>query len=145
MIKLPITISADELNIMTSYERLDEEELDNYPLIKQGYNIYRNLGSGSFDMDKSSEYDFEVFLQDSDCNKIAVGICQDYYNYSVQEFEHPITFCKIVEEVTITLKEYNQLLEYKTKLEYLEEFGVDNWPGYSEAMQAYWANNDDEE
>lgn len=39
------------------------------------------------------------------------------------------------ETVTISKKEYQRLLRSDAKLEYLEAFGVDNWNGYSDAMQ----------
>jgi len=37
--------------------------------------------------------------------------------------------------VTISRKEYNKLLQAQSELDALEAAGVDNWEGYSEAMQ----------
>jgi len=45
--------------------------------------------------------------------------------------------------VTITQKEYDRLVESDNKLEALECFGVDNWGGYSDAMQSL--DDEDEE
>ena len=42
---------------------------------------------------------------------------------------------KAPEEVTITRKEYDRLLEAEAKLIALEAAGVDNWSGYDDAMQ----------
>ncbi|SNY95524.1 hypothetical protein [Halomonas sp. hl-4] len=42
---------------------------------------------------------------------------------------------KTPEEVTISRKEYDRLLEAKAKLIALEAAGVDNWSGYDDAMQ----------
>jgi hypothetical protein len=39
--------------------------------------------------------------------------------------------------VTITKTEYNKLIESKNKLDALVAFGVDNWQGYSDAMEYY--------
>ena len=40
------------------------------------------------------------------------------------------------EKITITQKEYEDLLEASHKLEALEAAGVDNWDGYDDAMEA---------
>jgi hypothetical protein len=42
------------------------------------------------------------------------------------------------ETVTISKKEYESLLSDSLKLACLEEQGVDNWGGYSDAMQVYY-------
>jgi hypothetical protein len=39
------------------------------------------------------------------------------------------------EEVTISKKRYDDLLKAEAKLEALENMGVDNWSGYSDAME----------
>jgi hypothetical protein len=39
------------------------------------------------------------------------------------------------ETVTISKKEYDELLEESKKLSALESWGVDNWSGYDEAMR----------
>jgi hypothetical protein len=39
------------------------------------------------------------------------------------------------ETITISVKEYNQLLENTTFLNCLIDVGVDNWPGYEEAQR----------
>ncbi len=39
-----------------------------------------------------------------------------------------------METITISLKEYNELIEAQKKLDALECAGVDNWVGYAEAM-----------
>lgn len=39
------------------------------------------------------------------------------------------------EKVTITLSEYNELIESKAFLECLEACGVDNWVGYGDAHE----------
>lgn len=38
------------------------------------------------------------------------------------------------EVITISISEYNQLVEDSLRLEYLERWGVDNWCGYSDAI-----------
>ena len=43
------------------------------------------------------------------------------------------------ETVTITLKEYDNLLKRDFKLICLEGAGVDNWEGYDYAMEEYLA------
>lgn len=40
-----------------------------------------------------------------------------------------------VEIVKITKEEYRELLDDQEKLQALQECGVDNWPGYIEAVQ----------
>jgi hypothetical protein len=45
------------------------------------------------------------------------------------------------EKITITLQEYNDLLEASAKYWALEEYGVNNWNGYDDAM----ASLDEEE
>ena len=39
------------------------------------------------------------------------------------------------EDITISAKEYEDLLEERKKLYALEGAGVDNWEGYDEAMR----------
>jgi hypothetical protein len=41
------------------------------------------------------------------------------------------------ETVTISKEEYESLLDDQHKLECLEAAGVDNWQGYSDAMEMY--------
>ena len=41
------------------------------------------------------------------------------------------------EDITISKAEYESLLTSDRKLEFLENYGVDNWGGYSDAMKAY--------
>ena len=41
------------------------------------------------------------------------------------------------EMITITVKEYEELLDQQAKLNALESTGVDNWDGYDEAMGIY--------
>lgn len=36
--------------------------------------------------------------------------------------------------VSISQREYNDLLEAQAKLDRLEAYGVDNWQGYADAM-----------
>ena len=43
--------------------------------------------------------------------------------------------------VTITQKEYGNLLEARAKLSALQNRGVDNWEGYDEAMDKYYGGN----
>ena len=45
--------------------------------------------------------------------------------------------------ITITMEEYNRLTEAEEKLSCLEACGVDNWPGYGDAMEMY--ESEDEE
>jgi hypothetical protein len=47
------------------------------------------------------------------------------------------------ETVTITKKEYNDLLEDSRMLQCLENAGVDNWDWYSEALKEF--HGDEEE
>lgn len=44
-----------------------------------------------------------------------------------------------METVTISLKEYEELLDCQLQLLCLEGAGVDNWSGYSYAMEDYEA------
>lgn len=44
--------------------------------------------------------------------------------------------------VTIPLEEYLGLKEDSDKLLALEVMGVDNWSGYDEAMNDFWARRD---
>jgi len=48
---------------------------------------------------------------------------------SLEDMEQPDE-----ETITITKKDHDQLLKDSYKLAALEEFGVDNWEGYSDAM-----------
>jgi len=45
------------------------------------------------------------------------------------------------EVITITKKEYEELLREEEKLLALEEFGVDNWLGYDDAMRSLKGGN----
>jgi len=49
----------------------------------------------------------------------------------------------IKKTITISQKEYARLIRADNKLEALECFGVDNWGGYSDAMQSL--EDEDEE
>ena len=46
--------------------------------------------------------------------------------------------------VTISQKEYARLIRADNKLEALECCGVDNWSGYSDAMEELHQNEDEE-
>lgn len=48
------------------------------------------------------------------------------------------------EEITIPRSVYDRLVDRDFKLSCLEQGGVDNWEWYGEALQAYWAEQDDE-
>jgi hypothetical protein len=48
------------------------------------------------------------------------------------------------EVVTITKKEYEELLEKSRKYDALRDWGVDNWSGYSDAMQNYYKDYSEE-
>lgn len=52
---------------------------------------------------------------------------------------------KTTETVTITQKEYDQLLEASAELNALYAYGVDNWEGYFDATQSLYCSpeNDD--
>jgi len=39
--------------------------------------------------------------------------------------------------VTVSVEEYTKLIQARTKLQCLENCGVDNWSGYDEAMEDY--------
>lgn len=41
------------------------------------------------------------------------------------------------EQISISKSEYDSLVKDSIILSYLEQFGVDNWDGYGEAMLAY--------
>lgn len=41
-----------------------------------------------------------------------------------------------LENITISLDHYTELIEAQDKLMALEDAGVDNWSGYDEAMQS---------
>lgn len=45
--------------------------------------------------------------------------------------------------ITITQEEYNRLQDSEWKLECLEAMGVDNWPGYDDAMEMYREEGDE--
>ena len=45
------------------------------------------------------------------------------------------------EVITITKKEYEELLREEEKLLALEEFRVDNWSGYDDAMRSLKGGN----
>lgn len=47
--------------------------------------------------------------------------------------------------VTISVSEYEELLEMAEKLEALESMGVDNWSGYGEAMSLLDDDEDDDD
>lgn len=49
------------------------------------------------------------------------------------------------ETITISKKEYEELLSAKQKLIALESAGVDNWQGYGEAMQEFYEEEDYED
>jgi len=42
----------------------------------------------------------------------------------------------------ITIERYHELIDKEEKLECLECHGVDNWAGYSEAMEDYYDEAD---
>ncbi len=48
------------------------------------------------------------------------------------------------ETITIPLSEYNQLKRADRMLAALEVGGVDNWEWYSDSLQEFWAEEDDE-
>ena len=48
-----------------------------------------------------------------------------------------------IETVTISKKDYEELRRDSVMLSALEEFGVDNWQGYEDAMESI--NDDDDE
>jgi len=43
--------------------------------------------------------------------------------------------------VTITEKRFGELLEARKKLSVLEDYGVDNWEGYDDAIGEYYGGN----
>ena len=45
--------------------------------------------------------------------------------------------------VTITVEEYKGLLESQSLLDALEEHGVDNWSGYSDAVAEFYGEFDE--
>lgn len=47
------------------------------------------------------------------------------------------------EMITITKKEYEELQKDSWKLCCLENYGVDNWCGYSDAMEEYYNEYED--
>ena len=47
------------------------------------------------------------------------------------------------ETVTISKKEYERLLKDSAKLQALENGGVDNWQGYSYAMEEYYKDGEE--
>ena len=44
--------------------------------------------------------------------------------------------------MTIEVDEYNELTQAQRKLTFLENYGVDNWEGYGEAMYEFWKEED---
>lgn len=50
-----------------------------------------------------------------------------------------------VDEVAITKKEYDELLDRSFKLSCLEAGGVDNWDGYEWSMENYWDQKEEED
>lgn len=52
------------------------------------------------------------------------------------------------DSVRISKEEYNNLIKARNKLEALESCGVDNWQGYSDAMEYYrkeYGNGEEDE
>lgn len=49
------------------------------------------------------------------------------------------------ETVTIGIEEYNSLLDSERMLTALEDAGVDNWAGYSYAMEDLYSEEEDDE
>mgnify|MGYP007070000574 CR=1 FL=1 len=47
-----------------------------------------------------------------------------------------------MEQVTITKQRYDELLRAEAELLALENYGVDNWSGYGEAMQSLHEEED---
>ena len=47
------------------------------------------------------------------------------------------------ETITITVEEYEGLLDAERKLSCLEGCGVDNWSGYGDAMEMYESEDED--
>ena len=48
------------------------------------------------------------------------------------------------ETVTISRKEYDELVDRDNMLTALENGGVDNWTWYSESLEEYWAEKNKE-
>lgn len=49
------------------------------------------------------------------------------------------------ETITITKSEYKELTRARQKLSALMAGGVDNWEWYGEALEEFWAEEEDEE
>jgi hypothetical protein len=49
-----------------------------------------------------------------------------------------------MEFITITMDEYNDLIEAMEFLQCLEACGVDNWNGYSDAVEMFECDEDDD-
>lgn len=64
-------------------------------------------------------------------------VCDEYKEHIKDWFEHYKT------HKTITIKEYEDLLDSRRLLLALENAGVDNWEGYSYAMEEYYENDED--
>jgi hypothetical protein len=47
--------------------------------------------------------------------------------------------------VAISEEYFNELLDSERKLLALENWGVDNWDGYDDAMQEFWAGENDDD
>jgi len=45
------------------------------------------------------------------------------------------------ERITIDFEEYVKLIEAQKELEALKKGGVENWEGYSDAMNIYYGDN----
>ena len=65
-----------------------------------------------------------------------IGIeSETHYVFDEEELKENLEMNK--EMVTITKEEYESLLESDSKLTALENYGVDNWGGYGDAMTEY--------
>jgi hypothetical protein len=50
-----------------------------------------------------------------------------------------------VSDVTITKERYDGLLKCEAELTALENYGVDNWPGYGDAMSDLYGGDEEDE
>lgn len=64
------------------------------------------------------------------------SVCDEYKEHIKEWFEHYQT------HRTITIKEYEDLLDSKRLLAALQDAGVDNWEGYPYAMEEYSESED---
>lgn len=104
----------------------------------EGWMADADVDTGEFDAEKGSMTDYEITLEDPEGN--VYRACDGYYNAIAGHcFNGSISFYPKEEEteITISIKEYEQLQRDSCMLNCLEQAGVDNWQGYEDAIDIF--------